>query len=58
MNPRKDYLDKISTVIIKNLNLIAIESLQVSNTLHHKVVKAIHEVSWSQFRTMLEYRAK
>lgn len=59
VNARTDYLQKISTQIVKKHDIIGMEDLSVSNMLkNHNLSKAISEVSWSQFKTMIEYKAK
>ena len=57
-NTRADYLHKLSTDIVKNHDIIGMEDLQVSDMLKNKrLSKAISDVSWSQFKKLLEYKA-
>ncbi|MDN3095790.1 IS200/IS605 family element RNA-guided endonuclease TnpB [Enterococcus faecalis] len=58
MNQRTDFLNKLSTEIIKNHDIICIENLSTKGMLRNqKLAKSISDVSWSSFVTKLQYKA-
>ena len=57
-NQRNDFLQKLSTKLIKENDIICIEDLQVKNMIrNHKLSRLISDVSWSEFIRQLEYKA-
>jgi putative transposase len=58
-NQRNDFLQKLSTILINENQVICVEDLKIKNMLkNHKLAKHISSVSWSKFFTMLKYKAE
>ena len=59
-NQRKDFLQKLTTLIVKKYDIICIEDLDVKSMKETELTirnKRVSDVSWSEFRRQLTYKS-
>jgi len=57
-NQRKDFQHKLSTWLVQNFGMIAVEDLNVKGLSGGILAKAVHDVGWCSFLNILAYKAE
>ena len=58
-NQRKDWLHKLTTYLVRNYDVISLETLNVRGMVkNHNLAKAITNVAFGEFNRQIEYKAK